>query len=520
MSADAPDPPSLIAPCLIGLDIGTGSVRGLLIDRHGAFRAVAGRPTPTLHPAPDQAEYDPEAIWQAALSVLGELAARLPRGIPVAGIAVASMGESAVLIDDRGEALAPAIAWYDRRTEPDAARLAEAPGAERLFAITGLALDPSYTLCKLLWARRCLPQLFRRARHMLNLADWVAFRLTGERATDPSLASRTLCLDLGRRDWSAEVLAAADLDPALLPPIRPSGTALGAVRDAVLRQTGLPGRPVVGVGAHDHIGGGFAAGAGRPGVLLDSMGTAEAVFLTVTDRLASPEIVRRGYSQGAVAQHRPLAYLGAGIATAGGAIDWARRLFGGGGEYGALIAAAAAVPPGSAGVCFLPHLVYSTAPHPDLDSRGALLGLRLETEPAAAFRAVLEGLAMEARGLRDGMARLPGVVPPTELRAIGGTIRNRLLWEIKASVYAAPIAVLAEAEATALGAALLGGIAAGLWRDLDAARAGLLQEIVTIDPVPGWVERYAALHEAVYAGLYAALRPVNQALARLAGDAG
>ncbi|MBV8456615.1 MAG: hypothetical protein JO122_08370 [Acetobacteraceae bacterium] len=382
----------------------------------------------------------------------------MPAGETVAGLAVASLGEACALLDAAGRPLGNIIAWFDRRSEEDAQRIP----AERLFRITGLAPDPTYTVCKLLWTRRTTPALFARARRMLNVADWIAFRLSGEAATDFSLASRTACLDLGRRCWSVEFLREADIDIGLLPAIHPSGTALGQVRPDVLRATGLPGRPVIGVGAHDHICGWFAAGAMDEGVLLDSMGTAESILTAVRQPVTVQDIVRQGYAQGAIGCDEPRFYLGGTINSSGGAVEWFRRLFAGDVAHQNLIEEAGSSPPGSNGMCFVPHLAGAGPPFADMPACGALLGVTASTGRGDAFRAVLEGLALEARSVRDAMTVLPGVAAPRSVLVIGGHVRNRLLLEIKASVYRQELRVIAEPEATAFGAALLGGIAAGL----------------------------------------------------------
>lgn len=509
----------MAAPCLIGLDLGTQSVRALLSDARGRTIACAARPTPAIVVGPGQAEYEPHALWDAVLAVLRELAAAVPAGGTVVGMACASMGEACVLVDAHGQSLGRAITWFDRRTEAQAAEVERALGAERLFAITGLPADPTLTLCKLLWHRAHQPALFARARRALPLSHWVAFRLCGVAACDDSLASRTLCLDMHSRAWSAEILHAVGLDPDLLPPLRGAGTVLGPMRADVLAATLLPGQPVVGVGGHDHVCGGFAAGAARPGVLLDSMGTAEALFQTVDRPVVTPANRAQGFWQGLVRLHRPFAYVGAGINSSGGTVEWFRALLGDAAHAvparDALIAEAAAVPPGSGGVLFLPHLAYATPPHVDLASRGAFLGLTTATTRGALFRAVLEGLAMEARLCADAIAGLAGAGRPSEIRAIGGGTRNRLFLCIKAAVYARPLVAIGEAEATALGAALLGGIAAGLWPDMDAALAAIERREETIAPDPAWVAHYARLYDDAFARCYATLAPLNHALTRL-----
>jgi len=500
---------------LVGLDLGTQSVRALLADLNGRTLACASRPTPTLHPAPGQGEYEPEGLWQCVLAVLREVAASVPEGGRVAGIACASIGESCVLIDAAGAPLANAITWFDRRTEPVGAALFQRVGAERLFRITGAPPDPTFTVCKLLWYRQVMPDTFARARRVLNIAQWIAFRLSGEMAADLALASRTMLLDVHARQWSAEMLELAGLDVALLPPLRPSGTVLGPVRAEVLAETGLPGRPVVGVGGHDHVCGGFAAGAARAGVLLDSLGTAEALFQTVGGALLTEQAASQGFFQGAIGLAQPLYYVGAGINSCGGSIEWARGLVGGGIERERLIAEAAAVAPGSDGTCFLPHLAYSPPPHRDLAARGAFVGLTTGTGRAALFRSVLEGVALEARLVVDAIAALPGVGTPDEIRLIGGSTKNRLLLRIKASVYGRPLTVIDQPEATALGAALLGGIAAGIWPDVQTALADLDQSRHVVEPDVAWTHFYAELFESAYRGLYAALAPTSHTLARM-----
>ncbi len=498
----------MAADCLIGIDVGTQSVRALLIDRSGQLRVCASRPTPTLRPRPGWAEHDPEALWQAVVAVLGEVAAQVPAGETVAGIAVASLGEACVLMDAADQSLGNIIAWFDRRSEEDAHRIS----AERLFSITGLAPDPTYTLCKLLWTRRTMPALFARAHRVLNVADWIAFRLSGEAATDFSLASRTACLDLGQRCWSVELLREVDIDIGLLPAIRPSGSALGQVRSDVLKATGLPGRPVVGVGAHDHVCGWFAAGAMDEAVLLDSMGTAEAILTAVGRPVTVHDIVRQGYAQGAIERDESRFYLGGTINSSGGAVEWFRRSFAADVAHQRLIEEASASPAGSNGLCFVPHLVGAGPPFAHVPARGALLGLTASTGRGDAFRAVLEGLALEARSVRDAMMVLPGVAVPRSVLIIGGHVRNRLLLEIKASVYRQELRVIAEAEATALGAALLAGTAARLWPDLRTALTEVRREEFNIEPRPNWVGAYEEIFTRSYSRLTPLLRPVNETL--------
>jgi xylulokinase len=350
------------APALIGIDVGTQSIRTVAFDARGRKLAQAARATPVRMLDGGRGEYDPDNLFATVLACLAETARALA-GRPVAGLAVASVGESCVLVDDAGRSLAPALVWHDRRTEDAARALGERIGPDRLFALTGLALDPTLTLCKLAWMRAHWPDAVARARRVLLIADWIAFRLSGVATTDHTLASRTLCFDIHRRQWSEELLALAGLEPAILAPLAASGAPLGPVCAEILAETGLAGRPLVAASGHDHVCGSYGAGVVRPGLMLDSMGTAEAALLVTAAPQRDPAVMRHGFIQGAIATHRALAYLGGTNNSCGGAIEWFRAIAGNP-PHETLIAEASAIAPGSQGVVFLPHLVYGRRPLP------------------------------------------------------------------------------------------------------------------------------------------------------------
>lgn len=499
-------------PVLLGVDLGTQSTRVLAFDVRGRLLVTARRPTPSRI-GDGTAEYDPDLLWATVEACLGEAVAELPSGVPVAGLAVASVGEACVLVDAAGRATAPALVWYDRRTQEWARRIEARLGPDRIFAITGQRSEPTLGLSKLLWMRENWPDAFGRAVRVLNVADWIAFRLSGVPATDFTLASRTLALDLHGRCWSSAILDAFGLAPDMFAPLRPSGFGLGPVRPSLAAALGLHGAPVVATGGHDHLCGMFAAGAARPGAVLDSMGTAEAILYAIAAPSNDPALLDLGYSQGRVEADRQLVYVGTGLNSCGGAIEWFRRLFASGVPYRDLIAEAAATPPGSRGVHFLPHLAYAPPPRPDAAARGAFVGLTVESDRGDLFRAILEGLAHEGRLMLDGMGGLAEMPSPEEIRVIGGNSRNDLFMEIKASVLGRPLTVVEQPEATALGAAILGGLGAGVWPDLATALTGIDQPTHVVAPTPDWTALYDRRHAQVHTGLHPALRETNRGLA-------
>ncbi|HTD54749.1 MAG TPA: FGGY family carbohydrate kinase, partial [Silvibacterium sp.] len=386
---------------VLGLDVGTTNIKCLAIDVTGQIVAQSFEPTPRAQPRPDWTDFEPGPIWDAVCQAIRAVVAQVERREAIKGIAASSLGESVVPLDAQGQPLAPAIAWFDPRTTPEYEWLRAQVGYERLFEITGLNPDPMFGLCKILWIKNHNRAAFEKARCWLHLADYVAFRLCDVPATDPSLACRTLAYDLQQRTWSDEIIEAAGIERSCFPPVLKSGTALGTVTPASARITNLPETAVVSVGLHDHISGAFVAGALSSGVLLDSMGTSESLNSVLSKPVFDERLAVHGLAQGAIWIDEPINYLTGGLLTAGAAIEWVRREIGGKVTIAELVQEASladqAVP------VFLPHLIRSLTPYPDAQACGAFVGIRSTTTRGAMFRAVLEGLAFEARAIADTM---------------------------------------------------------------------------------------------------------------------
>ena len=294
------------------------------------------------------------------------------------------------------------------------------------------------------------------------------------------------------------------------PPARRLGTLLPEAAEA----TGLPPDCVVGVGGHDHICGLLALGADAPGVLLNSLGTAEALTLVVPRPSAAPELLAAGINQGLIRAGREVAYLFGGLPTSAACVEWFRSLWPGA-DHATLIAEAEAVPPGAHEVMFLPQLRLGSPPYPDPVARGGFVGLSECCDRGVLFRALLEGMALDSAnqlGLMRGVAGPEGV---RRVVATGGGTRNPLLLRLKASLFGLPVEVCDMPEGTCLGAALLGGLAAGIWRDLDEARAGLGLAWRSVEPDCGLAGGGAA---ATAGGLRGGLRAAAGAERRAGGN--
>lgn len=505
---------------LLGIDVGSTNVKAAVFDLSGACVALASAPMVTHVPRPGRAFYRPEEIWGQVVRAVKEALDPLPesRRRAIAGVSVASVGEAGVPLDARGEPVYDVIAWFDTRSQLQAERLAATVERDALFAISGLSLQPIWSLCKILWLKDEAPEAWSRTARWLNVADYVAYRLCGVPATDYSLASRTHAFDLANRVWHDGLLRDLGVSPSIFAPAVPSGTRLDTVSREAARATGLPTSAVVCAGGHDHVVGALGAGVVAPGQMLNSLGTAEAIFLPLDHAIRDPTLGAEGYTQGChVVPDRY--YVFAGQYTTGASIAWANEVLGGDVPIETLLEEAEAVPPGSHGVAFLPHLRLANPPVDDPRSRGAFVGLHTDTKRGALLRAVLEGLALESRQSLQGLVAHGGVPHPREAVAIGGVTRNALLMRIRASAFDLPFVVADAPEATALGAAMLGGMGSDVYRDAADALAHVAVPSHRVEPDPADVARYDRLYEGVYRHLYPAVRDLSHAIGRYLADA-
>lgn len=499
---------------LVGLDIGSTTVKALVFDADARrVRAVGQAPTVVVAQGGGSA-FEPAAIWASVVRALRQALAGCDAH-DIAGVAVASMGEAGVPLDAAGQPTYPAITWYDRRSEEFLPWWTREVGVERAERITGQVLHHMYSALKLQWLRQHEPAIWARTRRWLCMEEFIAWRLSGVAVTDHSIASRTLLFDQAKGDWSEALLSATELPRSLFPEAAPSGTAFGAVTADAAAATGLPaGTPVV-TGGHDHLVGALAAGAARPGVLLDSAGTAEGILLTATRYDPSPALLSAGFS---IYRHVvPGRFVVvAGQHGAGGLITWLiDRLYGAEGArpYERAFAEAAAAPVGAGGLFCLPHLRGSRVPEHDLQSRAAFVGLVDGHGRGHLLRAALESLGY---WLASSLAVLEAATGDaiTELLVIGGATRSPLWMQIKADCTNRTLRLPRLDEAVALGAALLAGVGVGVYADADAAAAAVAVDATVVQPNPATAAQYARAR-AVYAQLHPALQGVNRAILAL-----
>jgi xylulokinase len=502
-------------PILIGADVGTTNIKVVAFNRSGRAVESASSPTPTRYPRPGRAEHDHEELWTSFAATLRQVIERLDDPGLVRSIAVASVGEAAVPLDSSGAPTGDIIAWFDGRARPQAELLGRAVGQDRLFGLTGLSLQPIFGLCKLLWLKENEPGAYSRTTTWLNIADFMAFRLCGVAATDYSLASRTLALDLHNLRWADELLEEVGVPPDLFAPLQESGSALGTVTREAAGLTGLPEGVCVAAGGHDHVCGALAVGVTETGTMLNSLGTAEAIFLPLERPLTDSRVGNQGYTQGAHVAGQY--YVFGGQYTSGASVEWLREILDGV-EYDTLISEAENVPPGSLGTFFVPHLRLASPPYDDPAARGAFVGLSTDVSRGTLFRAVLEGLAYDSRNSLEPLLAHASLENLRAIYAIGGGTQNHLLMRIKATVMNQEIIVSGVAEATSLGAAILGGVGAGVYADIPSALQELCYDESAIEPVADEVAFYDEAFRKVYGRLYPSLRGVHHEIEDLLSE--
>ena len=474
---------------VVGIDLGTSGVKGLALDEGGALLAGAEAAYPLATPRPGWVEQDPADWWGATTAVLEQL--RRDAG-PFAGIGLTGQMHGLVALDAHERPLRPAILWNDQRTAVECAEIEATVGRERLISLTGNRALPGFTAPKLLWLRRHEPDLYARIAHVLLPKDYLRLRLCGERASDVSDASGTLLLDVARRRWSEELLDALGLDPGWLPPALESPAVSGASRE------GVP----VAAGAGDQAGGALGVGVEGPGPISVVLGTSGVVFAAEERYTADPEARLHSFCHAA-----PGAWHAMGVMlSATASLSWFRDRFAPGTGFDELIAEAAAWPAGAEGLLFLPYLAGERTPHADPDARGAFAGLGLRHDRGALVRSILEGVAF---GLRDSLDLLRELgIGPTLARVSGGGARSETWLRIVASVLELPLERVAVDAGAAFGAALLGGVAAGVWPDVHAAIAATVRPGERVEPVQEWIGTYRDQRER-YRALYPALKGVE-----------
>ncbi len=505
------------SPIFLGIDVGTGGTRAVLIDQSGkVIRAATGEHLAFASPQTGWAEQDPADWWKACqIAVKNAIRAANISSDQIACVGLTGQMHGAVLLDADGAVIRPSIIWCDQRTDEQCRELTEKIGADRLIELTSNPALTNFTLPKLLWVREHEPANWKRIKSVLLPKDYIRFRLTGERAIDVAEASGTLMLDVAHRRWSQEVLEAAGIDAAWLPTLYESIEVSGRISADGAKATGLQaGTPVVG-GAGDQAAGAVGMGIVRPGAVSATIGTSGVVF-AATDRPALDPKGRIHTFCHAV----PGRWHVMGVTQAAGlSLRWFRDNFGtvatgNHDPYDRLADEASKIPAGSDGVLWAPYLMGERTPHLDPYARAALIGLAANHGRGHIIRAIMEGVAFS---LRDTFTIFEEMkVPVRNIRLGGGGARSSLWRQIQADVYAHAVEIVEADEGAAYGAALLAGVGASAWSSVDEACDTAIRVAKRVEPNSNdqaVMQRQYQSYRRLYPALRSVLRTENTAAA-------
>ena len=490
---------------LLGLDVGTGGARAVAVDDSGNVVAEASSEYPLMSPRPGWSEQNPEDWWEGAKGALGRVAAEVDD--EVAGLGLTGQMHGSVFLDGSGAVIRPALLWNDQRTGEQCRKISQAVGIERLVGLAGNPALTGFQAPKILWLRDEEPENYSRVARVLLPKDYIRLRLTGEYATDASDAAGTLLLDVGERAWSAEILDALEIPHEWMPRVYEGPESTGRLREKVARELNLPPGIPVAAGGGDNAAAAVGVGVVEVGLLSSSVGTSGVLFAPSEGFTPDPSGRIHAFCHAV-----PKRYHLMGVTlSAGGSLRWWREATGA--DYDELAGMAERVRPGAEGLLFLPYLSGERTPHLDPRARGGFIGLTARHGLEHMTRAVMEGVVFS---LRDSLEIMRGLeVPIDQVRATGGGARSSLWRELQADVYGAPLHRTTADEGPAHGAALLAGVAADVYRDVDEACSTVrLREEVT-EPDPEREEIYEDYYE-VYRELYPATESTMHRLAELA----
>lgn len=493
----------------IGIDIGTTSTIGILVDTDGHILATARRESELFSEHPEWAEEDPAQWWRNTCEVIAELLRETGRaGSDVAAVGVTGMVPAVVLLDDEGNVLRRSIQQNDARTERELSEMRAEIEADDFFGRTGGSINQQLVAPKLRWLERHEPEVFSRIATVLGSYDFIAWRLTSVRSIEHNWALESGFMDLSQGSFDPALVALSHADTNVLPPIRPSHAVIGTVTESAAAQTGLSvGTPVV-AGCADHVASAFVAGVVNEGDLLIKFGGAGDILLATDAPCPDPRLF--------IDYHIvPGLYLSNGcMAASGSVLKWIVREFGGteqtraqeAGEsaYVRLDRSACEVPPGADGLILLPYFLGEKTPLHDPNARGTVVGLGLHHTLRHVWRAALEAVVFGFRHHLEVFAER-GLTVRRVVASDGGSASP--LWlEIAADIIGLPVQLMEGHPGSSLGAAYVAGIGVGAFDDWD----GISNYVK-----PGRVFEPNAANKALYDHSYALYRETYERLKTL-----
>ena len=494
----------------LGIDIGTGGSRALVVDSNGEVLASCTVPhEEILMERPLWAEQRPDNWWSAAVEAIRRALAEahIP-GREIRGIGLSGQMHGLVILDGGNQVIRPSLIWCDQRSQPQVDWINSKAGRENILRYIANPVLTGFTLPKLLWVRDHEPHNFERVRKMLLPKDYIRFRLTGDFASEVSDASGTAVFDVVHRRWSNEMMDALGLERAILPRCYESSEVTGKITPAVAELTGLAaGTPVVG-GGGDQAASAIGNGIVEEGIVSCTLGTSGVVFAHMEKVAYDPGGRVHTFCHAVPGKWHVMGVTqGAGLS-----LQWLRNQLIPGAPYDDMTMEASRAPAGADGLYWLPYLMGERTPHLDASARAGWIGLTARHTRADLIRAVIEGVSYSQRDCLDLIEDLGIAV--TSVRASGGGAKSRFWRGLLASILDKRVVTLETQEGSAYGAALLALAGTGEYGSVPEVCRAVIRETDTVNPTPDDAAFYQKGHR-LYQSLYPALSPIYQQISSI-----
>ena len=473
----------------IGIDLGTSSCKGILVDEKGKLHRESSASYSVLYPHENWTEQDPAEWFGAAKKVLDILSSGVKQ--EVRGLSIGGQMHGLVVLDENDRVIRPCILWNDGRTEKQTEYLNTVVGKDKLSALTGNIAFAGFTAPKLLWVRENEPENFERIKKIMLPKDYLAYILTGVFSTDYSDASGMLLLDVEHKCWSDEMCEICGITKDMLPHLYESYEVTGRVK----KEYGIP-NCVVTAGAGDNAAAAVGTGTVKNGSCNISLGTSGTIFISGDSFSVDPKNALHSFAHANGKYH-----LMGCILTAASARKWWLEDILGTGDYAADENDIAASDSGE--VIFLPYLSGERSPHNDVNARGAFIGLSSTTTKAQMSRAVMEGVAFALRDCLE-VAKSNGICP-TGTTLCGGGAKSKVWRQIIADVMNIPVKLLRTEQGPSMGGAILAMVGAGEYKTVAEAAEKIVSVAETVYPDKDSVEKYEKKYR-YFARLYPAIR--------------
>lgn len=489
----------------IGIDLGTSSIKLLLVDETGQIWHTVTREYPLLFPQPGWSEQEPAHWWQAVREGIPALLQGFDAA-KVAGIGAGGQMHGLVALDEADQVIRPAILWNDGRTFREVEYLNDTIGRERLSALTANIAFAGFTAPKLLWMRRNEPENFRRIRRIMLPKDYINYKLTGVHCCDYSDASGMLLLDVQHKCWSREMLDICGITEEQMPRLYESFQCVGTLLPEVAAELGLPADVKVCAGAGDNAAAAVGTGVVGAGGCNISLGTSGTIFISSDKFGVDPHNGLHAFAHADGGYHLMGCMLSAASCN-----KWFMEDILGSDDYAGLQAQITPDKLGRSHVYFLPYLMGERSPINDTSARGTFIGMTMDTSRADMLQAVLEGVAFAIRDSFE-VARSLGIAIPRSMICGGGS-KSPLWRQMIADILGIPLDIPVTEQGPGYGGAMLAMVACGVFESVQQAADKLVRVKDTVQPDPERVALYEKRYQQ-FRQIYPACRELFKVLER------